>query len=70
MSKFISCSKRWNVFVGGRFKHLRKEAGLSRLELSRRTGIPFYTLREFECGKNNNAFVLYLLSSYFDEKIT
>lgn len=49
---------------------LRKEAGLSRIELSRRTGIPFYILREFEYGKNNNAFVFYLLSLYFDEKIT
>lgn len=70
MSKFIACSKRWNVFVGERFKNLRKEAKLSRRELSQRTGIPFYTLREFENGQNNNAFVLYLLLVYFDEKIT
>ena len=70
MSKFIECSKRWNVFVGKRFRDLRVLAGLSRHELSRRTGIPFYTLREFENGQNNNAFVLYLLLVYFDEKIT
>lgn len=70
MSRFIDCSKRWNSVVGRRFKDLRKEAKLSRSELSQRTGIPFYTLREFENGQNNNAFVLYLLLVYFDEKIT